>query len=222
MSVPLLQEDSLHFFLILWPSVAYNSWNCACSGRGGGETLRFEFLIYKITQVSDSFPLNFQGNCCCFHSSWSHYAYFTVLHHCNTLCLIGDPLRNTVSQNLRATHCRVMLGRLLILLVKYRIWCTVASILRYAMNLSGQSWTPHYQSGHVTSCCASCINQTAHYAVRHVILVDASTLTFEYSLSVAHPVVLSVLIKQRFIPCIKWSLINTAVSAQAYRPLGLG
>jgi len=75
------------------------------------------------------------------------------------------------------------------------------------MNLSGQSWAPHYQSGHVTSRCASCINQTAHYAVKHVIVVDASTVTFEYDLSVWRPVVPSVLIKQRFIPCIKWSLI---------------
>jgi len=163
--------------------------------------------------------LKFLGNCCCFHRSWSHCAYFTVLHNCKTVCLIGDPLRNTVSENLRATHCRVMLSRLLIPLVKYQVWCTVASILRYAMNLSGQSWTPHYQSGHVTSRFASCINQTAHYAFKHVILVDASTQTFEYGLSISNFVVLSVPIKQRFIPCSKWSLINTAVSAQAYRPL---
>jgi len=170
MSIPLLQEDSLYFFffLILWPSVAYSSWKCACSGRGGGESLRFEFLISKITQVSDSFPLNFLGNCCCFHRSWSHCAYFTVLHNCNTVCLIGDPLRYTVSQNLRATHCRVTLSLLLIPLVQYQIWCTVASILRYAMNLSGQSWTPHCQSGHVTSRYASCINQRAHYAVKQL------------------------------------------------------
>jgi hypothetical protein len=101
---------------------------------------KFEKLVHLVGFIIRKFL----RNCCCFHYSWSHCAYFAVLRNCNTVCLIGGPLRNTVSQNLRATHCRVMLSRLLIPLVKHQIWCTVAGILRYAVNLSGHSWTPHF------------------------------------------------------------------------------
>jgi hypothetical protein len=106
---------------------------------------------------------------------------------------LRGPLRHKVSQNLRATNWKVKNAQMSAPIVKYQIRCRRHSAFllpwAYTMNLSRQSWTAQYRSWYMTSRCASCINQRTHYGVKHIIPVDASSLTVQYSLSMWHTVV---------------------------------